>query len=118
VNTFKQFFKEKIETSKGYYYIETVIPGENGPKPVTGKVFTDGEAPDRYVLVRFLMGNKIFTDKLDAVKWMRMYLNSSKINWIKPVINQSAREEPPTQPPEDPKQLTLFPDHPDHQDRN
>ena len=88
MNTFKQFFKEKIETSKGYYYIETVIPGENGPKPVTGKVFTDGEAPDRYVLVRFLMGNKIFTDKLDAVKWMRIYLNSSKINWIKPVINQ------------------------------
>lgn len=44
MNTFKQFFKEKIETSKGYYNIETVVPGENGPKPATGKVFTDGKA--------------------------------------------------------------------------
>ena len=117
MNTFKQFFKEKIETSKGYYNIETVVPGENGPKPATGKVFTDGKASARYVLVRFLMGNKLFTDRDDAIDWMRKYLNSSKIDWIEPDLNQPAREETPTQPPEDPKQLKLFPD-PDQTYRN
>ena len=116
--TFKQFFKEKIETSKGYYSIETVIPGESGPKHVTGKVFTDGEAPDRYVLVRFLMGNKIFADRDDAINWMRKYLNSSKITWVTPDSNESSRDAgQPTQFPEDPKQLKLFPD-PDQTYRN
>ena len=110
MNTFKQFFKEKIETSKGYYNIETVVPGENGPKPATGKVFTDGKASARYVLVRFLMGNKLFTDRDDAIDWMRKYLNSSKIDWIEPYLNQSSREETPTQPPENPKQLKFWPD--------
>ena len=113
MNTFKQFFKEKIETSKGYYYIETVIPGENGPKPVTGKVFTDGEAPDRYVLVRFLMGNKIFTDKLDAVKWMRIYHDNSSIKWVE----YKEPELPGLETPGDDKQLNLFPD-PDQTYRN
>lgn len=72
----------KNPNESSHYEVEMFVPGENGPKRVTGKVFTDGEAPDVYVLVRFLTDNSIFKDRDDAIDWMRKYKESSKITWV------------------------------------
>ncbi len=109
MNTFKQFFKEKIEQRpKGYYEVDTFVPGIDGPVPVKGKVLTDGEAPSRYVLMRFLMGKGYINNRDRALNWMRRYHDESTIKWIKSEPELPGFVEPTNVP----KQGTLF-DPPD-----
>lgn len=106
MNTFKQFFKEKIEQPEGYYQVETIVPGDNGPVPAKGKVLTDGEAPSRYVLMRFLMGKGYINNRDQALNWMRKYHDTSNIKWVE----YKEPELPGLETPGDPKQLNLFPE--------
>jgi hypothetical protein len=119
VNTFKQFFKEKIEQPKGYYQVETLVPSDNGPVPVKGKVLTNGEAPTRYVLMRFLMGKGYINNREQALSWMHKYHDNSNIKWVEyePELNFGPDLPGLEKPETKPKQGTLF-DPPDQTYRN